>query len=401
MLILKQAGAVVFSLVLATSAFALQAPEQTSATTSAAPSPQELQQLVAPIALYPDALVAQVLAASTYPTQVVEAARFVQSNSALKGEQLAAAVDKQPWDDSVKGLTQFPDVLQNMSQNLSWTSALGDAYFNNGDAVMSAIQGLRADAQNAGNLQSTPQQTVTTQGQNIIIQPADPQVVYVPQYSPAVYGTPVESYPGYSGWGVAAASALSFGVGTAIGAAAGGWGWGHWGADWHGGDVTFNRNAYVSRSNTFANRNAAYGRYGQANRAGAYRGGAYGGGNLAARSNLPANRAAGAQARSYAGGAQARNFAGGAQARNYAGGQAMRERSNSQLSRGFGQGGASSLGTRSNAFGGFSQGGSARLASARGSSSFSGARGGARAGGGGFHGGGGRGGGGRGGGGRR
>src|SRR5262249_53619922 len=146
---------------------------------------------------------------------------------------------KQPWDPSIKALTQFPSVLQKMSENLSWTSSLGDAYFNDPEGVMSAIQTLRRDASNAGTLQSTQEQTVTTQGQNVVIEPANPDVVYVPHYSPAVFGTPVESYPGYSGWGTAAASAISFGVGTAIGAAAGGWGWGHWGMNWGGGSVTY------------------------------------------------------------------------------------------------------------------------------------------------------------------
>ena len=103
-------------------------------------SPQELQQLVAPIALYPDALVAQVLAASTYPTEIVEADRWMQSHSDLKGETLAAEVDKQPWDPSVKALTQFPSVLENMDKNLSWTSSLGDAYANQQQDVMDAVQ---------------------------------------------------------------------------------------------------------------------------------------------------------------------------------------------------------------------------------------------------------------------
>src|SRR5207247_11318176 len=119
----------------------------------------------------------------------------------------------------------------------------------------------RRGAEKAGNLTSSSQQTVKTEGQTIIIEPADPTVVYVPSHRPAVvYGTTIAPYPGYSGWDVAAASALSFGVGTLVGAAAGGWGWGwgHWGANWHGGNVSFNRTAYVSRSNTFANRNSEF-----------------------------------------------------------------------------------------------------------------------------------------------
>ena len=231
-------------------------------------SAEQLEQLVAPIALYPDALVAQILAGSTYPTQIVEADRWMQQNSSLKGEDLAKAVDPQPWDESVKALTQFPSVLDNMSKNLSWTSALGDAYFNQQQDVMKAVQELRRKAKDAGNLKTTPQQTVTTQGTGsqttIIVQPANPQVVYVPTYNPTVvYGTPVPVYPGYSGADVAAAAVISFGVGMMIGAAINGggccgWGWNSWNCNWHGGNVMYNRNVYVSRSNVFVNRNSYY-----------------------------------------------------------------------------------------------------------------------------------------------
>jgi hypothetical protein len=161
-------------------------------------TPEELQQLVAPIALYPDELVAQILAASTYPTEIVEADRWLQQHSNLKGAQLAAEVNKQSWDPSVKALTQFPSVLANMDKNLSWTSALGDAYFNDQQDVMNAIQVLRKRAQDAGTLKTTTQQKVATQGDTIIIQPANPQVVYVPIYYPRiVYGPPIAVYPGY------------------------------------------------------------------------------------------------------------------------------------------------------------------------------------------------------------
>jgi hypothetical protein len=165
------------------------------------PSAQELQQLVAPIALYPDALVAQVLAGSTYPTQIVEAARWMEQHHNLQGQELAKAVDQQIWDPSVKALTEFPQVLDNMNKNLSWTSALGDAYVNNPKGVMSAVQVLRKDAQQTGNLKNTPQQNVSTEGQTIVIEPANPEVVYVPTYSPDIYGVPVAAYPGYTGMG--------------------------------------------------------------------------------------------------------------------------------------------------------------------------------------------------------
>ncbi len=148
-----------------------QSNEQ-SPTPPAQYSPQELQQLVAPIALYPDALVAQVLAASTYPNEIVEADRWMQSHSNLKGEELAKEVDKQPWDPSVKALTQFPSVLENMDKNLSWTSSLGDAYANQQEAVTDAVQAMRQQARKAGHLNSNEQEKVTTQGNTIIIEPA-------------------------------------------------------------------------------------------------------------------------------------------------------------------------------------------------------------------------------------
>src|SRR5579862_3566475 len=139
-------------------------------------SPQVLQQLVAPIALYPDALVAQILAASTYPTEIVEADRWMDQHPDLKSQQLGEEVNKQPWDPSVKALTEFPSVLANMDKNLSWTSSLGDAYVNQEQDVMSAIQLMRKRAEKAGHLKSTSQQNVTQQGQTIVIEPADPEV---------------------------------------------------------------------------------------------------------------------------------------------------------------------------------------------------------------------------------
>jgi hypothetical protein len=225
-------------------------------------TPEDLQQLVAPIALYPDSLVAQILAASTFPEQIVEADRWVQDHPDLKGDALAQAVDQQPWDPSVKALTAFPSVLGNMDKNLSWTSSLGDAYYNQQQDVMDAIQVMRQKAEQAGNLKTTPQQTVTTQGSNIEIQPADPTVVYVPAYNPwLVYGYPIVAWPGwypYPGiW--FAGPYLSFGVGFGIGFFAGfGWGWPHWGFDWHNRYIVYNQNRYYSRSVTFYNRDSFY-----------------------------------------------------------------------------------------------------------------------------------------------
>src|SRR6201984_910646 len=161
-------------------------------------TPEQLQQLVAPIALYPDSLVAQILAASTFPEQVVEADRWVQARTDLKGDALAQAVDQQPWDPSVKALSAFPSVLGNMDKNLSWTSSLGDAYYNQQQDVMDAVQVMRQRAQEAGNLETTEQQTVTTQDSSIVIAPASPEIVYVPAYDPwVVYGGPIAAWPGW------------------------------------------------------------------------------------------------------------------------------------------------------------------------------------------------------------
>jgi hypothetical protein len=222
-------------------------------------STQELQQLVAPIALYPDALVAQVLAASTFPDEIVEADRWMHSHSNLKGEELAREVNKQAWDASVKALTQFPSVLENMDKNLSWTSSLGDTFANQPQDVTDAVQAMREKARKAGHLNSGQQENVKTQGNTIIIEPANPEVVYVPAYDPwLVYGAPIVAYPGwfpvpgifYAG------PEISFGIGFGIGYFGGfGWGWGHWGYDWHRRSVIYNHNVYVSDSRTITNRN--------------------------------------------------------------------------------------------------------------------------------------------------
>ena len=240
-----------------------QAPAQPPQGVPYAPqSPDQLQQLVAPIALYPDSLVAQILAASAFPEQVVEANRWVQAHSDLQGDSLGQSVDQQPWDPSVKALAAFPSVLGNMDKNLSWTSSLGDAYYNQEQDVMDAIQVMRQRAEQSGNLKSTPQQTVTDQDSNISVQPANPQVVYVPAYNPwLVYGGPIVAWPGwypYPGiW--FGGPYLSFGVGFGVGFYGGyGWGWGHWGFDWHNHYAVYNHNRYYSQSRTFYNRNTYY-----------------------------------------------------------------------------------------------------------------------------------------------
>jgi uncharacterized membrane protein YgcG len=238
-------------------------PDQAPAPDQPAParlSQQQLQELVAPIALYPDALVAQILAASAYPTQVVEAERFVQGNPDLKGKDLADAVDQQPWDPSVKALTQFPSVLANMDKDLTWTSELGDANVNQQADVMNAIQYMRHQAEQAGNLKSTPQQTVSNQGDDIDIEPAQPDVVYVPEYDPElVYGYPVALWPGFYPWWGIGGPYISFGIGFGIGPFVGfGWGWGHWGFNWYNHGLVWGGHPYVFHSNAFYNRDAYF-----------------------------------------------------------------------------------------------------------------------------------------------
>ena len=188
MMLVKQFLASVLScaLILVTSGCASMADQEDQAAAPAVTQPvqvtaEQAQQLVAPIALYPDELVAQILAASTYPTEIVEAERWLQQNSSLKGAQLASEVDKQSWDPSVKALTQFPSVLANMDKNLSWTSALGDPISTTNRTVLNAVQVMRKRAQDAGTLKTTPQQNVAPRAQTIIIEPANPQVCLLPR----------------------------------------------------------------------------------------------------------------------------------------------------------------------------------------------------------------------------
>ena len=218
----------------------------------------ELQSLVAPIALYPDALVAQILNAATYPDQVAVAQNWMQENKSLTGTALATAVNAQTWDPSVKALTEFPSVLNNMAQNMAWTSQLGEDYHNQQSDVMTAIQTLRSQAKAAGNLKSGSQITVVQQSpQTIVIQPTNPQVVYVPQYNPAViYGTPyvVPYYaaPTYSTADVVATGLLSFGAGMAVGAMMSGgccgWGYSSWNCNWYHGGAYYHGAPYYGNN---------------------------------------------------------------------------------------------------------------------------------------------------------
>jgi len=307
-------------------------PQMQGQPPSAPLAPEQLQQLVAPIALYPDALVAQILAASTYPTQIVEAERFIQQNPGLQGTALGAEVDKQDWDPSVKALTQFPSVLADLDKDLSWTSELGDANSNQQPAVMSAVQFMRGKAEAAGNLKTTPQQSVANQGSDVVIQPVNPDTVYVPDYDPELaYGYPVGLWPGFYPWWGAENPYLSFGIGYGIGPFFGyGWGWNGWGLDWRHGGLMYGGGRYAYQSRSFYDRNAYF------------------------RGNYRGNE-------SYARGDRGL--------------------------RGYGaQGGKGNNGTRSGAFGKTNHGGDARGSSSRGRSSMGGGmRGGGGGGGGGHH----------------
>jgi uncharacterized membrane protein YgcG len=242
---------------------AAQTPAATTADSGSPtePSPQtasELQALVAPIALYPDSLVAQILTASTFPDEVAIANYWIGQNKSLTGSALMQAVDKQSWDPSVKALTEFPSVLENMAKNLTWTSSLGEAYHNQQAEVMTAIQTLRAEAKAKGNLKTTSQIKVVQQSpQVIVIQPTNPQIVYVPQYNPTViYGTPyvVPGYvaPAYTAGDVAAAGIIGFGAGIAVGAMMSGgccgWGYSSWNCGWHGTAVVYHGGGYYGNS---------------------------------------------------------------------------------------------------------------------------------------------------------
>jgi hypothetical protein len=242
-----------------------QQPEGAPAYSSADPSqpltPDQLDQLVAPIALYPDALTAQILAASTYPTQIVDADRWLQTQAGASSQTIASAANSQTWDPSVKALTAFPSVLAQLDKNLDWTTNLGNAYYNQPQDVMGAIQSMRQRAQSAGNLESTSQQTVSTVNGSVVIAPGTTNVVYVPAYNPwLVYGSPIVAYPGFfyaplPGIVFGAGLAIGFGIGIRIGAFAGWeWGWSNWRLGWRSRIVVFNHATYVTRSRTVINR---------------------------------------------------------------------------------------------------------------------------------------------------
>jgi hypothetical protein len=218
----------------------------------------QLEQLVAPIALYPDALVAQVLAASTYPGQVADADHWRQTQGYASPDQIVVGADVQNWDPSVKALTAFPQVLANMDRNLPWTTDLGNAYYNQPQDVLEAVQVMRRRAQAAGTLQSTPQQAVQYDQGYIQLMPVNPQVVYVPAYDPwTVYGDQVSPYPGFSLFGAVksflGSSPINYGLGIAMSAFSHSpWGWLAWGLNWLTQSVLLHQSDYSSQSTTVA-----------------------------------------------------------------------------------------------------------------------------------------------------
>ena len=346
---------------------------------------EQIEALVAPIALYPDPLLAQCLVASTYPLDLVSAQQWLDRNTNLKGADLEAAAEQQPWDPSVQGLVAIPDALKRMSENVEWTTDLGDAFLAQEDEVMDAVQRLRAKAKEAGKLESTEQQkveTATVDDQTVIeIQPASTEVVYVPSYSPSVvwgvgvYPYPPIYYPPYYGgaW-------VGFGVGIAIGIGiSGGWGYAsHWGGN---NNITINNNNnYVSHHNRQNNVN----RSGNSNWQH----------NAQQRGGTPYKDRATAQ--KY-GGQGAGTRGGGDFDRSRSSGSASQRAGSGNFDRGgsgsFDRGGSSSsrMGSRDvspssrggGAFGGSQSGNWARSTSSRGSSSMGGMRGGGMRGGGG------------------
>jgi hypothetical protein len=378
-----------------------QPPQSGQAQTAALPADQ-LDSLVAPIALYPDPLLSQTLVASTYPLEIIQLKQWLDQNKNLKDKALADAVQQQDWDASVQSLAALPDVVKQLADNIKWTTDLGNAVLAQESDVMDAVQRMRKKAQDKGALKSSEQQKVETQAvegkSTIVVQPTNPEVVYVPSYNPSVvYGAPLYPYPpvyyppaGY----YAGAALLSFGVGVAMGAFwSGGWGWG---ASWGGGSINVNNNntfvrnantrqgvANASRGNTTWQHNprhrggAPYSNSALANKFG----GTTRGDSLSARQSN-ARQNLGNTSRDFGGRA---GGAGNLGAGNIGGGN-LGGRSGG--GNGFG-GGGGRLGGGSGSFnrgafggagGGFS-GGAARASGSRGASSFGGARGGGRGGG--------------------
>ena len=375
--------------------------------------PEQLDALVAPIALYPDPLLGQVLVASTYPLEIVQLQQWLAKNKGLKDKALADAVAKQPWDPSIQSMAALPDVVKRLGDDIQWTTELGNAFLAQQGDVMDAVQRMRKKAEGTGALKTNEQQKVETkvveQKTVIVVEPANPEVVYVPYYNPVVvYGPPVYAYPPIyyppppSTGAVVAASMISFGVGMAIGAAWGHGGWGY-GCGWGHNDINvninnnYNRNANINRSgNTSWNHNPQHrGAAPYANQATANKyGGTARGGQASARTQ--GTRAGGAGVSAQSAGSGARS---GAAATDRSGARSASPSASAQSSRGSGGGGGDRIGSRdvsrgsgsggSSALGGGSHdfsGASSRASSSRGASSAGsrggGSRGGSRGGGG-------------------
>ena len=252
----------------ATDTAAEEAPTQTALPEEEAPKipNDQLDSLVAPVALYPDPLLSQTLVASTYPLEIVQLQQWLGKNENLKGKELADAVEKQPWDPSIQSMSAFPDVVTKLGDNIAWTADLGNAFLAQQGDVMDAVQRMRAKAESKGTLKTSAQQTVQTEmvedgKQVIVIQPASSDVVYVPSYDPAVvYGAayPAYPYPPVYYPGYAAGMGLAFGTGLVLGAAWGG-GWGY-GCGWGNGNININNNNnYVNHYNKANNINRGQG----------------------------------------------------------------------------------------------------------------------------------------------
>ena len=231
---------------------AAEAPQEVKTQSAGEEKPfkqEELDQLLAPIALYPDSLLTQVLMASTYPLEIVQADRWVKQSKEMKGDVLAKALEDQPWDPSVKSLVNFPDVLTMMSEKLDMTQKLGDAFLAQQKEVMDTVQNLRKKAEASGNLNTTEKQKVIVEKEIIIIEPANPEVIYVPSYNPTVvYGAWwYPSYPPYPYYPPGYGTGAAFWTGVAVGVA---WGyaWGH--SNWGRGDVNIDidRNTNINNN---------------------------------------------------------------------------------------------------------------------------------------------------------
>ena len=320
---------------------------------------EQLEQLVAPIALYPDALLMQILMASTYPLEIVEADRWIRGQPDLKDDALDEALKEQDWDPSVKSLTTLPNVLKEMSENLDWTQDLGDAFLAQQNDLLDTAQRMRGLAYDAGNLETTEQQTVQQQEDKIIvIESTSPEVIYVPTYSPTVvygvgWGYPYWYYPYWYRPYPPGAGFVAFGAGVVVGAAIWGgcrWGWGRNSVNVNiNRQNNFNRNTSINGGNRV---NAQGGRGGTAawqHNASHRKGVNYSNSNVASKygANSGSNRVTSNQARGRSGatasnrarstgqagnrstGAQAANRSTGAQTANRSTGAQARNRSSS------------------------------------------------------------------------